>query len=272
MKIARIAAYAVIGAFVVACETPTPVGQSGNSSLPPPIPSGSQSSSQSGSQSGPPSPGGSQSSGSPMPSGSQSGSSASSSGGMPAGGGAGGLPSGGGAAGGASASLPNPSGSQGGGQQAGDEGQEGGGADGAEGDGGESSVFGTGESFGSSGGEGDAFGDSLEDFDEAMGSEQEALARSGGGQAADETLERAAGSDGAVEGGGPGSQSGGVQGDIPDPRIVANATGAPQIEGCDDTDTTARQLCELASLETDPFLKADLWEEYNEYVRILQGR
>jgi hypothetical protein len=187
---------------------------------------------------------------------------------MPAGGG------GGGGAGGASQSLPNPSGPSGSGsQQANNQGENGsGGADGAQGNGDEGNVFGSGEASGSGNGDGDAFGDSLEDFDEQLGREQEALARSGGGAAADETLEEAAGTDGSARGGGPGNQTSGAQGDIPDPRIDPNATGAPSIEGCDDSDVTARQLCEYASLEEDPFLKADLWEEYNEYVRILQGR
>jgi hypothetical protein len=43
----------------------------------------------------------------------------------------------------------------------------------------------------------------------------------------------------------------------------------PQVEGCDDSDTVARQLCEAATQEQDPFLRAALWDEYNEYKRIL---
>ncbi|HEY7671120.1 MAG TPA: hypothetical protein VIC71_02800 [Gammaproteobacteria bacterium] len=41
------------------------------------------------------------------------------------------------------------------------------------------------------------------------------------------------------------------------------------IEGCEDTDKVARQLCEAATEEKDPFLRAALWNEYNEYRRIL---
>ncbi len=31
----------------------------------------------------------------------------------------------------------------------------------------------------------------------------------------------------------------------------------------------ARQLCEAATTEKDPFLRAALWDEYNEYKKIL---
>jgi hypothetical protein len=41
------------------------------------------------------------------------------------------------------------------------------------------------------------------------------------------------------------------------------------IEGCEDDDKVARQLCEAATEEKDPFLRAALWNEYNEYRRIL---
>jgi hypothetical protein len=41
------------------------------------------------------------------------------------------------------------------------------------------------------------------------------------------------------------------------------------IEGCEDEDKVARQLCEAATEEKDPFLRAALWNEYNEYRRIL---
>lgn len=41
------------------------------------------------------------------------------------------------------------------------------------------------------------------------------------------------------------------------------------VEGCDDRDRVARQLCEAATKEDDPFLRAALWDEYNEYKKIL---
>jgi hypothetical protein len=41
------------------------------------------------------------------------------------------------------------------------------------------------------------------------------------------------------------------------------------VEGCKDQDKVARQLCEAATEEQDPFLRAALWDEYNEYKRIL---
>ena len=43
----------------------------------------------------------------------------------------------------------------------------------------------------------------------------------------------------------------------------------PQVEGCTDTDKVARQLCEAATEEEDPFLRGALWDEYNEYKSIL---
>ena len=41
------------------------------------------------------------------------------------------------------------------------------------------------------------------------------------------------------------------------------------VEGCEDKDVVARQLCEAASQEDDPFLRAALWDEYNEYKKII---
>jgi hypothetical protein len=169
--------------------------------------------------------------------------------------------------------------SGGGGEDEGD--QAGGGGDAASEEGGEGGaggagddLFGDGESFGRGGsGTEDALEESLEDFDEAFGREQEALARAGGGSAADETLERAGGApDGERAGSGPGgNQTVAGSPDEPDPRLIPGRNG-PGVEGCDDTDLVARQLCELATREEDPFLRADLWDEYNEYLAILRGR
>jgi hypothetical protein len=112
-----------------------------------------------------------------------------------------------------------------------------------------------------------------------MGAEQEAIGRSGVGGAADEAL-GGAGAGGAGQGGeqadgqagsgtgargSDGGQAGGssaVGGDGPE-EAVAN------IEGCGDADKVARQLCEAATQEADPFLRAALWDEYNEYKKIL---
>src|SRR5690606_27449545 len=44
---------------------------------------------------------------------------------------------------------------------------------------------------------------------------------------------------------------------------------APTVPGCEDTDKVARQLCEAATKEEDPFLRAALWDEYNEYKKII---
>jgi hypothetical protein len=44
---------------------------------------------------------------------------------------------------------------------------------------------------------------------------------------------------------------------------------AKQVQGCNDRDKVARQLCEAATAEKDPFLRGSLWNEYNEYKKIL---
>ena len=48
----------------------------------------------------------------------------------------------------------------------------------------------------------------------------------------------------------------------PDDQVVTT------VEGCNDQDRVARQLCEAATKEDDPFLRAALWDEYNEYKKI----
>jgi hypothetical protein len=64
---------------------------------------------------------------------------------------------------------------------------------------------------------------------------------------------------------------GGVADDeVADPRTMAAANVGPGVEGCKDTDNTARQLCELATKEEDPFTRGNLWREYEEYVRVLE--
>ena len=127
------------------------------------------------------------------------------------------------------------------------------------------------------------FNESLEDFDAIMGAEREQMAAQGIGSAADEVF-REAGSVGGATGSGtmPGqNQAGGNTG--AESSAQSAQSGAPvfgrpdsddaspavEIEGCEDEDTVARQLCEAASNEEDPFLRAALWDEYNEYKRIL---
>jgi hypothetical protein len=41
------------------------------------------------------------------------------------------------------------------------------------------------------------------------------------------------------------------------------------VKGCGEPDKVARQLCEAATQEKDPFLRAALWDEYNQYKKIL---
>jgi hypothetical protein len=123
-----------------------------------------------------------------------------------------------------------------------------------------------------------AFDRSLEEFDAIMGEEQEAMARAGVGTAADEAF-GAAGEIGNPLGTsemptGDGSQGAEDGSDTDNPVLVrqdrfSNEETAPPVEGCEDQDKVARQLCEAATEEQDPFLRAALWDEYNEYKTII---
>jgi hypothetical protein len=102
-----------------------------------------------------------------------------------------------------------------------------------------------------------------------MDREQEKIGQEGGGPAADAGVsgEDEAGDGGLAGEGGdgvPGSGSAGIEDLGPD-----EALAAATIEGCNDQDRVARQLCEAATQERDPFLRAALWDEYNEYKRII---
>ena len=123
-----------------------------------------------------------------------------------------------------------------------------------------------------------AFDRSLEEFDAILGEEREAMARSGVGTAADEAF-GAAGDIGNPVGSTEAPSGQGSQGAE---NAAQTNTGAPvfanrsndeetseQVEGCNDQDKVARQLCEAATEEEDPFLRAALWDEYNEYKKII---
>jgi hypothetical protein len=124
----------------------------------------------------------------------------------------------------------------------------------------------------------DAFGQSLEEFDAIMGEEQESMARSGVGTAADEAF-GAAGEIGNPMGSTEAQAGSGTQGaengsETANPtRSNENRSGnndnTERVEGCNDEDKVARQLCEAATEEEDPFLRAALWDEYNEYKNII---
>ena len=119
----------------------------------------------------------------------------------------------------------------------------------------------------------DEFDRSLEDFDRIMGSEQASMARAGIGTAADEILGQTAEVGGSPDvpvgqsRGGDSSNSRENQSFRADETMDEETTLL--VEGCEDDDTVARQLCEAATEEEDPFLRAALWEEYNEYNKIL---
>ncbi|HEY8427772.1 MAG TPA: hypothetical protein VIL20_05335, partial [Sandaracinaceae bacterium] len=105
------------------------------------------------------------------------------------------------------------------------------------------------------------------------------------GTAADEVLSeagRTAGGDGTDPGGQAadtpeegGTVGASVESGKPEPGAtpavarVEPEDAAPRVEGCNDEDKVARQLCEAATKEEDPFLRAALWDEYNEYKKIL---
>ena len=126
------------------------------------------------------------------------------------------------------------------------------------------------------------FENSLGDFDRIMEAEREAIARTGVGSAADEALAQAArtGGDGTDSGGnletaeqggtvGASTESGEPGATTAMARTAPDRDEAPTVEGCNDVDKVARQLCEAATKEEDPFLRAALWDEYNEYKKIL---
>jgi hypothetical protein len=106
-----------------------------------------------------------------------------------------------------------------------------------------------------------------------MGREQEAIAREGGGPAADSTVaqEETGGAGGGDSNSAAPGAGNGASGDAaarvrelgPDPAAVAT------VQGCNDADRVARQLCEAATQEQDPFLRAALWDEYNEYKKLV---
>ena len=152
----------------------------------------------------------------------------------------------------------------------------------------EEGVFGDGGLASTGSGGEDAFDRSLEDFDAILGAEQEVLARTGTGTAADEVFTEAAGGGaiGGIEGLARGADAGQQDGEPTGGGVGAAASSGPRtaerrppdfvgdepaaaIEGCNDEDTVARQLCELATEEEDPALREQLWEEYNEYLKIV---
>ncbi|MCC5862764.1 MAG: hypothetical protein JJT93_12755 [Gammaproteobacteria bacterium] len=127
----------------------------------------------------------------------------------------------------------------------------------------------------------------LEDFDGEILGEQEALARAGGGPAADAGSRTQAGEQagGTGAGGGPRVISGnvfddddGADGAVASRGMVGRGPMHPGLsdeeiaqrtpedvgDGRDD-DIVARQLREAAINESDPELREKLWEEYRDY-------
>ncbi len=123
-----------------------------------------------------------------------------------------------------------------------------------------------------------AFNQSLEDFDQIMGAEQEQMAAQGIGSAADDVFREAGAVGGSVGGEMQGQEqgagtTGGNTSQVGAPIFTRSGptteSTTPQVDGCEDEDKVARQLCEAATSEEDPFLRGALWNEYNEYKTIL---
>ena len=128
----------------------------------------------------------------------------------------------------------------------------------------------------------DVFNQSLEEFDSIIGAEREAIASSGIGSAADQAFGSASSigsssdpsSQIPANSGIPGvGQEGSSESRGASPVIGISGNDEDDInntvEGCEDEDKVARQLCEAATEEEDPFLRAALWDEYNQYKNII---
>ena len=112
-----------------------------------------------------------------------------------------------------------------------------------------------------------------------MGAEQEQIAAQGIGSAADDVFREAGAvggnvGSGEIQGqeqgaGAPGGNNSPAGAPIFTRSETSTNSTTPQVEGCEDEDTVARQLCEAATNEEDPFLRGALWDEYNEYKSIL---
>jgi hypothetical protein len=173
-----------------------------------------------------------------------------------------------GAAGGGGAAGGN--GAAGGGAAGGNSAAGGGSASGG-GSAGNGVAGGDGAGSGGQGGD-EEFDRSLGDFDRDMEQERERVAREGGGPAADSAVGRPADAGsgiGQAEVGGDGNSDGGPAGAQVRELGPDDAAAVATVQGCNDADRVARQLCEAATKEEDPFLRAALWDEYNEYKKLL---
>ncbi len=108
------------------------------------------------------------------------------------------------------------------------------------------------------------------DFDRDMSREQDKIAKEGGGPAADSGSQTAEGEPGAGGSSSTGDGNEGGEGGATAIRDLGPDTAAvATVAGCNDQDRVARQLCEAATKEQDPFLRAALWDEYNEYKKLV---
>ena len=79
----------------------------------------------------------------------------------------------------------------------------------------------------------------------------------------------ALGSETGETGGGDGAPGGGESGSAAVRDLGPDTAAVATVQGCNDQDRVARQLCEAATEENDPFLRAALWDEYNEYKKLI---
>jgi hypothetical protein len=106
-----------------------------------------------------------------------------------------------------------------------------------------------------------------------MSREQGEIAKQGGGPAADAgAAGEGEGGDEEAGGGGDaasGEVGGGDEGPAAIRDLGPDTAAVATVQGCNDQDRVARQLCEAATKENDPFLRAALWDEYNEYKKLI---
>ena len=134
----------------------------------------------------------------------------------------------------------------------------------------------------------DQFDQSLDTFDGIMGEEQQAISNTGVDRANEPSRGEGASDEAGMQrvvlggteeiviaggemGGDIDSQAAQSSADSTNDTALESYARVSSVEGCSDEDIVAQQLCEAATLEEDPFLRAALWREYNQYREILDS-
>jgi hypothetical protein len=135
----------------------------------------------------------------------------------------------------------------------------------------------------------DQFNQSLETFDGIMSEEQQAISNTGVDRANEPNRDEGSADEAgmqsvAVERPEEMIIAGGEMGDDMESQaseqgensvndnVLESYARVSSVEGCNDEDIVAQQLCEAATLEEDPFLRAALWREYNQYREIIESQ